>query len=95
MYIYLSAILLKLYQEAEGKMSITNQSSTLISLSINGLNSPINGYKITDWNYKQDLPFAAHRKHTLITKADTTSAKKAGKKSSKQMIPRNKLELPS
>jgi hypothetical protein len=36
--------------------------------------------------------FAAHRKHTSLTKIDTTSEKKAGKNFSKQIVLRNKLE---
>ena len=40
--------------------------------------------------------FAAYKKHTSITETGTISEAKNGKKmSSKQMVPKNKQELPS
>jgi hypothetical protein len=51
--------------------------------NVNGLNSPIKRH------------FAAYKKHTEIKKKDTILENKAGKRSPKQMVQRNKLELPS
>jgi exonuclease III len=39
------------------KMTGRNNYLSLISLNINGLNSPIKRHKLTDWPHKQDLTF--------------------------------------
>jgi exonuclease III len=36
-----------------------NNYFSLISLNINGLNSPIKRYRLTDWLHKQDRPFCS------------------------------------
>jgi hypothetical protein len=51
----------------------SNNYFSLISLNINGLNSPIKRHRLTDWLYKQDEHFAAYRKPISGKKTDTTS----------------------
>ena len=53
----------------------TNNYFSLISLNINGPNSPIQRHRLTDWLHKQDptFSFAAYRKPTSVTKKDTSS----------------------
>ena len=52
----------------------SNNYFSLISLNINGLNSPIKRHRLTDWhNINRTQHFAAYRKHTSLTKADPTS----------------------
>jgi hypothetical protein len=51
----------------------SNDYFSLISLNINGLNSPIMGHRLTDWLHKQDPTFAAYRKPISGKKTDTTS----------------------
>jgi exonuclease III len=46
----------------------TNNQLHLISLNINGLNSPIQRHKLRDWKHKQIQHFAAYKKHTSTTK---------------------------
>jgi hypothetical protein len=51
----------------------SNNYFSLISLNINGLNSPIKRHRLTDWLHKQDPNFAAYRKPISGEKTDTTS----------------------
>jgi hypothetical protein len=52
----------------------SNNYFSLISLNINGLNSPIKRHRLTtDWLHKQDPKFGAYMKPTSGTKTDTTS----------------------
>jgi hypothetical protein len=55
-------------------MSGTNSNLSLISLYINGLNSPIKRHKLTDWTRKQGPAFCSiQKKHTSTTKTGTIS----------------------
>jgi hypothetical protein len=54
-------------------MTGSNNYFSLISLNINGLNSPIKRHRLIDWIHKQDPIFAAYRKPTSGTKTDTAS----------------------
>ena len=74
------------------KITGTNNHCFLISLNINGLNSPTKRHRLADWIVKQDPAFCYIQKHTPVTKTDTTSKFKTGKKFCKQMVPKNKLE---
>jgi hypothetical protein len=55
------------------KITENNNNFSLMSLNINGLNSPIKRYRLTDWLCKQDPTFAAYKKTTSGTKTNTTS----------------------
>jgi hypothetical protein len=46
---------------------------SLISLNINGHNSPIKRHRLTDWLHTQDPIFAAYRKPISEKTIDTTS----------------------
>jgi exonuclease III len=72
----------------------TNSHFSLISLNINGFNSPIKRYKLTDWIHKQDTTFCCMQEINLNDKDRHYLSIKDGKRSSKQMVPGNKLELP-
>lgn len=72
-----------------------NNHLSLVSLNIDGLNSPIKRHKLTDWRCKQNPAFCCIQETHSMIKTDATSELKAGKKSSKQMVPRYKQELPS
>ena len=75
------------------KITGSKKDFSLISLNINGLNSPIKRHRLTDWIHKQDPAFCCIQEtHTSVTKTDTTSEVKVGKQFSKQMISKNKLE---
>jgi hypothetical protein len=73
----------------------TNNHLTLISLNINGLNSPIKRPKLTDWICKQDPAFCYIQETYFSDKYRHYLRVKGWKKSSKQMVPRNKQELTS
>jgi hypothetical protein len=60
------------------KITGSNNPWSLISLNINVLNSPIRRHRLTDWICKQYSAFCWVRKHTSVTKTDTTSEKRAG-----------------
>jgi exonuclease III len=52
-------------------MTGSNNYFSLISLNLNGQNSPIKRHRLIDWLHKQDpIFFAAHRKPTSETKTD-------------------------
>ena len=55
------------------KITGSNNYFSLISLNINGLNSPIKRHRLTNWLQKQDPAFTAYRKHISEKKIDTTS----------------------
>ena len=74
------------------KIMGNNNYFSIISLNINGLNSPIKRHRLITGYVNRTQHFAAYRKHTLVTKTDTTSEENIGKQFSKQMVPRNKLE---
>ena len=76
------------------KITSSKNYFSLISLSINGLNSPIKRHKLTDWLHKQDPTFCCLQEIHLREKTDTTSEYKAGKEFSKQIVPGNMLEYP-
>jgi hypothetical protein len=59
--------------KAPTKKNISGTYLSLISLNINGLNSPIKRHNLTDCICKQDPAFVTYEKHTLITKTDTFS----------------------
>jgi hypothetical protein len=54
------------------KITGSNNNFTLVTLNINGLNSPIKRHRLTDWLHKSDQHIAANRKPTSVTKTDTT-----------------------
>ena len=51
----------------------SNNYFCLISLNINGLNSPIKRHRLTDWLHKQDPIFCCLRETHVRKKTDTTS----------------------
>ena len=55
------------------KITGINNHWSLISLNINGLNSPIKRHRLRDWIQKQDPHSAVYKKHTSTTKTDTYS----------------------
>jgi hypothetical protein len=71
----------------------TNSHLSLISLNINGLNSPIKSHKLSDWITNKTQYFVAYKKHTSITKTALSQSKRLEKRSSKQMVPGNMQEL--
>jgi hypothetical protein len=73
-------------------MTGSNNHWFLTSLNIKEIHSPIKRQRQTDWIHKQEQHFAAYRKHTSLSKTDTTSENRAGKQILKQMVPRSKLE---
>jgi hypothetical protein len=56
----------------KSNISGTNSHFCLISLNINGLNSPIKRYKLTDWIHKQDPEFCCIQE-THLNNKDTDS----------------------
>ena len=44
---------------------------SLMSININGLNSPMKRHRLSDWIHNQIQPFAAYRKLISETKTDT------------------------
>jgi hypothetical protein len=54
------------------KITGSNNDFSLISLNINGLNSPIKRHRLTDRYINRNQHFAAYRKPTSGTKTDTT-----------------------
>ena len=50
------------------KIKGSNSYFSLISLNINGLNSPIKRHRLTDWLHKQDLPFCCIQETHLSDK---------------------------
>jgi exonuclease III len=50
------------------KITGSNNYSSLISLNINGLNSPIKRHRLTDWLHKQDLKFCCIQETYLSDK---------------------------
>ena len=50
------------------KITVSNNHFSLISLNINGLNSPIKRKKLTDWIYKQDPMFCCIQETHLSDK---------------------------
>ena len=63
----------------------SNNSFSLISLNINGLNSPIKRHRLTDWLHKQDPTFCCLQETHLREKDRHYLRVKAGKQFSKQM----------
>ena len=55
------------------KIKGSNNYFFLISLNINGINSPIKRHRLTDWLHKQDPTFCCLRETYLGKKTDTTS----------------------
>lgn len=53
-------------------MTRINIYLSIASLTIKGLNSPVKRHRLTDWIRKQDLSFAASKKHTSPIKIDIT-----------------------
>jgi hypothetical protein len=51
----------------------SNNYFSLISLNINGLNSPIKRHRLTDWLHKRDPTFCCLQETHLRKKTDTTS----------------------
>jgi hypothetical protein len=64
----------------------SNNSFSLISLNINGLNSPIKRHRLTDGYTNRTQNFAAYRKPISEKKTDTTSESKGGKQFSKKIL---------
>ena len=50
------------------KVTGSNNHFSLISLNINGLNSPIKRYRLTDWIHKQDPTFCCIQETYLSDK---------------------------
>jgi exonuclease III len=73
----------------------TNNHLSLVSLNINELNYPIQRHKLTEWICKQDPAFCCKQETHLNDKDSHYIRVKGWKKSSKQTIPRSKLELSS
>jgi hypothetical protein len=74
------------------KITGSNNNFFLISLNINGLNSPIKRYRLKYWLHNRIQHFAAYRKPTSGTKKETILQQKAGKQFSKEMVTRKRLE---
>ena len=74
------------------KITGSNGHWLLISLNINGLNSPIKRHRITDWILKQDPEFCCKQETPHSQRQILSQSKRLGEKISKQMIPRNNLE---
>ena len=55
------------------KITENNNYFSLISLNINGFNSPIKRHRLKDWLHKQDQHFAVYWKPIRGKKTDTTS----------------------
>ena len=55
------------------KIIESNNYFSLITLNINGLNSPIKRHRLTDWLHKQDPTFCCLQEKNLREKVDTTS----------------------
>ena len=69
-----------------------NNYYSLISLNINGVNSPIKRYRVTDCIWKQDPTFCCIQGIHLSVKTNTTLEQKAGRQVNKQMVSGNKVE---
>jgi hypothetical protein len=76
----------------KSNISGTNSQLSLISLKINGLNTPIKWHKLTDWICKQDPAFC-YIQEIHLNNNNRQYLRVKG--SSKQMVPRNNQELPS
>ena len=63
---------------------------SLISLNINGLNSPIKRHRLTDWIQKKVHSSAAYKKHISTSKTGIASEKRVGE-IFQSNGPRNKL----
>jgi hypothetical protein len=74
---------------------ISCEPSPHFSWSNKGLSSPTIRHKLTDWILKQDQASATYKKQTPIKRQTLPQNERLEKKSSKQMVPRNKWELPS
>jgi exonuclease III len=74
------------------KITGNNNNFSLISLNINGLNSPIKRHRLTDWLLKKDLTFCCIQESHLRDKERHYHRVKARKQFSKKMVPRDKLE---
>jgi exonuclease III len=70
----------------------SNNYFSLISLNINGLNSPIKRHRLIDWLCKQDPTFCCIQETDLRDKDRHYLRVKGWKQFFKQMVPRNKLE---
>ena len=77
---------------SNNKNNRKQQSLVLLSLNINGLNSPIKRHRITDWILKQDPEFCCKQETPHSQRQILSQSKRLGEKISKQMIPRNNLE---
>jgi exonuclease III len=64
----------------------SNNYFSLISLNINGLNSPIKRHKVTDWLNKQDPTFCCLQETHFREKDKYYLRMKARKQFSKQML---------
>jgi exonuclease III len=60
------------------KIIRSNNEFSLISLNINGLNSPIKRHRLTDWLSKQNPTFCCIQETDPGTNTETTLEKKAG-----------------
>ena len=67
-------------------MPVINKHSILITFNINGFNSPLKRYIITEQIRNQD-PSATSKKHTSTSRIDITSGYMVGKRYCKQMDP--------
>ena len=67
---------------------------SLISLNINGFNSPIKRHRVTDWIQKHDAAFCYIEATWLNAKERYYLRVKGREKFSKQMFLRNKWEMP-
>jgi exonuclease III len=77
----------------ELKITGNNNHWSLISLNINGLNSPIKRHRLTGWLCKQDPAFCCLQKTHLSDKdRDYLKVKTWKKKVFRQIVPRNNLE---
>jgi exonuclease III len=70
----------------------SNNKFSLISLNINGLNSPTKRHRLTHWLHKQDPTFCCTQETHLRDKDRHYLRVKGWKTISKQMVPSNKLE---
>jgi hypothetical protein len=76
-------------------ISETNNHLFLISLNINGFNSPTRRYKLIDWICKQDSAFCYIQETHINNKNRYYLRVKGWKKVFQAMVPGNKQELPS
>nr|KAF6447518.1 hypothetical protein HJG63_011960 [Rousettus aegyptiacus] len=56
------------YQEAKDKMAIRRPHSSIITLNVNGLNSPIKRHRVAEWVIKQNLTICCLQRTHLSSK---------------------------